>query len=40
MVVFNLIIFLSGLGVYYLAKWLQKRRGVDVSLSYKQLPAE
>jgi len=26
--------------VYYLAKWLQKRRGVDVSLSYKQLPAE
>ncbi len=40
MVVFNVIVFLSGLGVYYLAKWLQKRRGVDVSLSYKQLPAE
>ncbi len=40
LVVFNTIVFLSGLGVYYLAKWLQSRRGVDVSLSYKELPAE
>jgi basic amino acid/polyamine antiporter, APA family len=40
MILFNVLIFLSGLGVYYLAKFLQKRRGVDVSLSYKELPAE
>jgi len=40
MIVFDIIIFLSGLGVYYLAKWIQSRRGVDVSLSYKELPSE
>jgi APA family basic amino acid/polyamine antiporter len=40
MIVFNIVIFLSGLVVYYVAKWVQSRRGVDVSLSYKELPSE
>jgi heme/copper-type cytochrome/quinol oxidase subunit 2 len=40
MVVFNLIIFVSGLFIYFIAKYLQSRRGVDVDLSYKELPSE
>jgi hydrogenase-4 membrane subunit HyfE len=40
MIVFNLIVFFSGLLVYYLAKWIQARRGIDVSRSYKELPSE
>jgi len=40
MIAFNVGVFLSGLVIYYLAKWVQARRGVDVSLSYKELPAE
>jgi hypothetical protein len=40
MIVFNVAVFLSGLVVYYVAKWVQARRGVDVSLSYKELPVE
>ncbi len=40
MVIFNIVVFLSGLVVYYVAKWIQARRGVDVSLSYKELPNE
>lgn len=40
MVRFNIGVFLSGLVVYYIAKWAQSRRGVDVSLSYKELPKE
>ena len=40
MVKFNIGVFLSGLVVYYIAKWTQSRRGVDVSLSYKELPSE
>lgn len=40
MVIFNVVVFLSGLVVYYVAKWVQARRGVDVSLSYKELPKE
>jgi hypothetical protein len=40
MVIFNVVVFLSGLLVYYIAKLLQSRRGVDVSLSYKELPSE
>jgi uncharacterized membrane protein len=32
------ILFLSGPAVYYVAKWIQRRRGVDVSLSFKQIP--
>ncbi len=40
MIGFNIAIFLSGLLVYYIAKWVQARKGVDVSLSYKELPSE
>ena len=40
MVAFNVGVFLSGLLVYFIAKWTQSRRGVDVSLSYKELPSE
>ena len=40
MIVFNVGVFLSGLVVYYVAKWVQSRRGVDVELSYKELPPE
>ena len=40
MIIFNVGVFLSGLVIYFVAKWIQARRGVDVSLSYKELPAE
>jgi amino acid transporter len=40
MIIFNVVVFLSGLVVYFIAKWIQSRRGVDVSLSYKELPSE
>lgn len=40
MVIFNVAVFLSGLVVYYISKWVQGRRGVDVSLTYKELPSE
>ncbi len=40
MIIFNVVVFLSGLVVYYIAKWIQSRRGLDVSLSYKELPTE
>jgi APA family basic amino acid/polyamine antiporter len=40
MVIFDLVIFFSGFVLYYIAKWVQARRGVDVSLSFKELPSE
>jgi len=40
MIWFNVIVFLSGLVVYYVAKFVQRRRGVDVDLSFKQVPEE
>jgi amino acid transporter len=40
MIVFNVVVFLSGLVVYYIAKYVQRSRGVDVSLSFKQVPEE
>jgi APA family basic amino acid/polyamine antiporter len=40
MIGFNVVIFLSGLVVYYVARWVQARRGVDVSLSFKEIPKE
>ncbi len=40
MIVFNIVVFLSGLVVYYIAKFVQRRRGVDVALSFKQVPEE
>jgi amino acid transporter len=40
MIWFNVIVFLSGLVVYYIAKFVQRSRGVDVDLSFKQVPEE
>lgn len=40
MIAFNVGTLLSGLVVYYVAKRIQARRGVDISVSYKELPAE
>jgi APA family basic amino acid/polyamine antiporter len=40
MVWFNVIVFFSGLVVYYVAKFVQRSRGVDVELSFKQVPEE
>jgi hypothetical protein len=40
MIGFNVLVFLSGFVVYHVAKYFQARRGVDVSLSYKELPSE
>lgn len=40
MIWFNVGVFLSGLVVYCVAKFIQKSRGVDVDLSFKQVPEE
>ncbi len=40
MIGFNVVVFLSGLLVYFIAKAVQKRRGVDVSVSFKEIPKE
>jgi amino acid transporter len=40
MIGFNIVVFLSGLVVYFVARWIQARRGVDVSVSYKEIPKE
>jgi len=40
MIVFNIVVFLSGLVVYYIAKFVQRSRGVNVDLSFKQVPEE
>jgi basic amino acid/polyamine antiporter, APA family len=40
MIGMNVIVFLSGLVVYYVAKFIQKGRGVNVDLSFKQVPEE
>jgi len=40
MIVFNVVVFFSGLVIYYIAKWVRSRKGVDVSLTYKELPTE
>ncbi len=37
---FNVAIFLSGLLLYYGAKAVQSRRGMNVDLSYKEIPIE
>jgi amino acid transporter len=37
---FNIAIFLSGLLLYYIAKAVQGRRGVNVDLAYKEIPSE
>lgn len=37
---FNILIFLSGLLLYFGAKAVQSRRGMDIDLAYKEVPAE
>ncbi|MGH8245522.1 MAG: APC family permease, partial [Gammaproteobacteria bacterium] len=37
---FNVAVFLSGLLLYYIARGMQSRRGVNVDLIYKEIPAE
>jgi APA family basic amino acid/polyamine antiporter len=37
---FNVAIFLSGLLLYFIARAVQSRRGMDVDLSYKEIPVE
>jgi amino acid transporter len=37
---FNIAIFLSGLLLYFIAKAVQRQRGVDVDLAYKEIPSE
>jgi basic amino acid/polyamine antiporter, APA family len=32
--------FFSGLVLYYIAKVVQRRRGVDVTLAYREIPPE
>ncbi len=32
--------FISGLVIYYIAKFVQQRRGVDVTLAYREIPPE
>lgn len=38
LIVFNVVVFLSGLVIYYVAKYFQRRRGIDIALSFKQVP--
>jgi basic amino acid/polyamine antiporter, APA family len=40
MIVINFVILFSGLVIYYVARWTQRRKGVDVSLSFKEVPVE
>jgi len=40
MIIFNVVVFLSGFVIYYIARWVRARKGVDVSLSYKEIPSE
>ena len=37
---FNIAIFLSGLLLYFGAKAIQSRRGMNLDLSYKEIPIE
>lgn len=38
--IFVLTLFVVGLPIYYIVRALQRRRGVDVDLSYKEIPPE
>jgi hypothetical protein len=40
MFLFNIGVFVSGFVVYYLAMLIQRRRGIDVTLAYKEIPPE
>lgn len=36
----NAAIFISGLAIYFIAKWVQRGRGVDVSLAFTEIPVD
>ena len=38
--IFTFVTFASGLVVYGIAWYVQKRRGVDVALAYREIPPE
>ena len=40
MFLFNVGVFLSGAVVYLITATIQKRRGIDISLAYRELPPE
>jgi hypothetical protein len=40
LIALNVGIWLSGLVVYFLARWIQARRNVDISRRFKEIPIE
>jgi hypothetical protein len=38
--ILNFAIFASGLAIYFVAKIIQRMRGVDVSQRFKEIPVE
>ncbi|MGM8365627.1 APC family permease [Virgibacillus sp. W0181] len=40
MVYIVLIIYLGSIPFYFISKWIQRSKGVDISLSYKEIPPE
>lgn len=40
MFILNIFIWLLGWGVYYVAKFIRSRRGIDISATYRELPVE
>lgn len=40
MFLLNVLIFLSGLVVYLIARWWRRRQGIDLSLAYREIPVE
>jgi hypothetical protein len=38
--ILNFAIFGSGLVIYFVAKWVQRMRGVDVARRFKEIPVE
>jgi basic amino acid/polyamine antiporter, APA family len=40
MFLLNIAILLSGLVIYLVARWVQRRRGVDLDAAYREIPIE
>jgi len=40
MLIVNIAIFISGLVIYFIARTLQNRRGVDVSAAFSEIPVD
>jgi predicted CDP-diglyceride synthetase/phosphatidate cytidylyltransferase len=39
-VIYNVAIFLSGFVIYFVARWLNRRRGVDIEKRFAEIPVE